>query len=108
MNRRALLSAAIVIGVLASATIAGAASSARSTAATRAPLQVVRQDVDRWLVSFGLKGFYVTEVMAFSNNDYVAVNDAAGKPAFELLVSPSSGWVIEEPPSMMWNTKYGM
>ena len=108
MNRRALLSVAIVIGVLASATVAVAASPTRSTSATRAPLQVIRQDLDHWLVSFGLKGFYVAEVMAFSNNDYVAVNDAAGKPAFELLVSPQSTWVMEEPPSMMWNTKYGM
>lgn len=46
--------------------------------------------------------------MAFTNNDYVAVRDAKGKPAFELLTGRNLGWLMEEPPSMMWNTRYGM
>jgi len=68
---------------------------------------LVRDRVERWLQSPGLSGFRVSEVMAFTNNDYVAVQDARGKPAFELLTEPS-GWLMEEPPSMMWNTRYGM
>ena len=34
--------------------------------------------------------------MAFSNNDYVAVNDQSGKPAFELLYYPRTNWLLEE------------
>ncbi|HEY8673160.1 MAG TPA: hypothetical protein VIM76_05320, partial [Candidatus Dormibacteraeota bacterium] len=82
-----------------------------SSNATRRPspsaLGAVRDRVERWLQSPGLSGFRVSEVMAFTNNDYVAVQDARGKPAFELLTAPS-GWLMEEPPSMMWNTRYGM
>ena len=40
--------------------------------------------------SNGFEGFTVGEVMAFSNNDYVAVNDSNGKPAFELLIYPQT------------------
>jgi hypothetical protein len=46
--------------------------------------------------------------MAFANNDYVAVQDAKGKPAFELLTAPNLRWLMEEPPSMMWTSRYGM
>ena len=46
--------------------------------------------------------------MAFSNNDYIAVNDKNGKPAFELLYYPRTKWLLEEHASMMWNTRYGM
>jgi hypothetical protein len=28
-------------------------------------------------------------------------------PAFELLTDLRTNWVMEEPPSMMWNTRYG-
>ena len=55
-----------------------------------------------------MNGFRVSEVMAFSHNDYVAVDDEQGKPAFELLVAPNQSWVMEEPASMMWNTRYGI
>ena len=68
----------------------------------------VRDWVERWLDSRGFTGFRVSEVMAFSNNDYVAIRDAKGKPAFELLTGRGLGWLMEEPPSMMWNTRYGM
>ena len=71
-------------------------------------LGAVRDQVERWLAASGFQGFQVAEVMAFTNNDYVAVHDPQGRPAFELLVAPGSGWLMEEPPSMMWNTRYGM
>ena len=71
-------------------------------------LGAVRDQVDRWLGANSFTGFRVSEVMAFTNNDYVAVHDSQGHPAFELLVAPRSGWLMEEPPSMMWNTRYGM
>jgi hypothetical protein len=67
-----------------------------------------QERVARWLAGAGFEGFRVAEVMAFSNNDYVAVYDARGVPAFELLVGAGQAWVMEEPPSMMWNTRYGM
>jgi hypothetical protein len=37
----------------------------------------------------GFGGFRVSEAMAFSNNDYVAVHNPQGKPAFELLTTPT-------------------
>jgi hypothetical protein len=61
-----------------------------------------------WLVRNNLGTFHAAEIMAFANNDYVVVQDARGNDAFELLVQPRLGWLMEEPPSMMWNTKYGM
>jgi hypothetical protein len=106
MKRRSTL--AVLVGVLIAAALAPAAAPRVPKGEARAPLPVVRQEVDRWLVEFGLPGFYAAEVMAFTNNDYVAVADAAGNPAFELLVAADASWVMEEPPSMMWNAKYGM
>jgi hypothetical protein len=84
---------------------AGASGAARPTTAQ---LSGVRAQVDSWLASSGFKGFRVAEVMAFTNNDYVAVHDKSGKPAFELLTDLETNWVMEEPPSMMWNTRYGV
>jgi hypothetical protein len=71
-------------------------------------LQQIAAKVNSWLASSGFKGFKTAEVMAFTNNDYVAVQDAQGMPAFELLTNLRTTWVMEEPPSMMWNTRYGM
>ena len=68
----------------------------------------VRDWVERWLDARGFEGFRVGEVMAFTNNDYVLVRDANGKPVFELLTGPGQAWLMEEPVSMMWNTRYGM
>ncbi len=76
--------------------------------ATAASLRGARALVERRLAAEGLTGFRVLEVMAFANHDYAAVRDAQGRPAFELLVDPASGWLMEEPPSMMWNMRYGM
>ncbi len=84
---------------------AGPSGTAKPTAAQ---LGAVRDRIDRWLAQAGFAGFRVAEVMAFTNNDYVAVHDPRGKPAFELLTDLATSWVMEEPPSMMWNTRYGM
>jgi hypothetical protein len=84
---------------------AGPAGTAKPTATQ---LSHVGARISSWLASNGFKGFSVAEVMAFTNNDYVAVQDPSGKPAFELLTDLRTNWVMEEPPSMMWNTKYGM
>jgi hypothetical protein len=75
---------------------------------TAAQLSRVANQVDGWLASKGYTGFKAAEVMAFTNNDYIAVHDQNGKPAFELLTDLNTNWLIEEPPSMMWNTRYGM
>jgi hypothetical protein len=91
--------------VLLAALSLGAVSSA---APAPVSLSAISDRVQTWLDSSQLSGFKVAEVMAFTTNDYVAVNDKAGKPAFELLVGPKRSWLMEEPASMMWNTKYGM
>jgi len=67
-----------------------------------------RDQAQTWLGAHGYPGYAVSEVMAFTKNDYVAVADPAGRPAFELLLYPSVGWVMPEPQAMMWNTRYGM
>ena len=52
----------------------------------------------------------VKEIMEFSNNFYVRVEErSTGINAFELLVDRYTGRAMPEPgPNMMWNTKYGM
>ena len=70
-------------------------------------LRAVRDRVERQLSTRGYTGFTVSEVMAFTNNDYVLVRDAKGVPAFELLADPRGRWVMPEP-TMMWNTAFGM
>jgi hypothetical protein len=98
-------------GMMGSA-FGGAGGGGAGTSGTAIPsgvqLQQIAAKVNSWLASSGFKGFKTAEVMAFTNNDYVAVHDAHGMPAFELLTNLRTTWVIEEPPSMMWNTKYGM
>ena len=86
----------------------GGAGSNGTAVPTAAQLTGVRDQVNGWLGSNGFKGFTVAEIMAFSNNDYVAVHDSKGKPAFELLTDLNTNWLMEEPPSMMWNTRYGV
>jgi hypothetical protein len=90
----------------------GAGGGGTGTSGTATPTEVQLQQiatrVNSWLAASGFKGFKAAEVMAFTNNDYVAVHDAQGMPAFELLTNLKTTWVMEEPPSMMWNTKYGM
>jgi hypothetical protein len=103
---------AVGAATLAAASFATASTrlhqAATAVTPTKAALGTVRGSVEQWLAGAGFKGFHVSEVMVFSNNDYVAVDGTNGKPAFELLTSPSVNWVMEEPASMMWNTKYGM
>jgi hypothetical protein len=84
---------------------AGASGTAKPSASQ---LATIRSRIETWLGANGFRGFTVAEVMAFTNNDYVAVHDRSGKPAFELLTNLTTSWVMEEPPSMMWNTRYGM
>ena len=86
----------------------GGAGSKGTAKPTAAQLTGVRDQVNGWLGSNGFKGFKVAEIMAFTNNDYVAVHDTSGKPAFELLTDLNTNWLMEEPPSMMWNTRYGV
>jgi hypothetical protein len=88
--------------------VGGGAGGAGTAKPTTAELRQVSDRVNAWLAANGFKGFRVAEVMAFSNNDYVAVHDKAGKPAFELLTDLQTNWLMEEPPSMMWNTRHGM
>ena len=116
MHTHRYLAAVLAVGAatLAAASFATAstrlhqASSATAVSPTQSALGTARVSVQQWLVGAGFKGFRVSEVMAFNNNDYVAVDGTNGKPAFELLTSPSGNWVMEEPASMMWNTTYGM
>jgi hypothetical protein len=54
-------------------------------------------------------GLKATEVIQFTGNFYVRLDDKTGKPATEVLVDPESGAVtLEYGPAMMWNTRYGM
>lgn len=109
-SRMRFLIAGIVVGVatLAAASLVLAAPEQRSGATSTPDLSGVRDRVEGLLSREGFTGFKVHEVMAFSNNDYVAVDNAKGKAAFELLLYPSRNWLMEEPVSMMWNTRYGM
>jgi hypothetical protein len=117
MNRQPLINISILVAagaiLLATASLATAStrthrSPATSAVPTPATLAAVRDHVQQWLASAGFKGFRVSEVMAFSNNDYAAITGKNGKPAFELLVATNRSWLMEEPASMMWNTRYGM
>jgi hypothetical protein len=65
--------------------------------------------VEQYLAAYNDPDLVVAEVMTFSQNFYVQVQEASsGLMAFELLVDPYTGYVHPEPgPNMMWNTKYG-
>jgi hypothetical protein len=55
------------------------------------------------------RGLAVDEVMEFTSNYYASIREkSTGVGAFEILIDKSTGNVMEEPPSMMWNTRYGM
>jgi hypothetical protein len=59
--------------------------------------------------SYSGGGLTVDELMEFTNNYYASVREkSTGVGAFEILIDKSSGNVMQEPPSMMWNTRYGM
>jgi hypothetical protein len=85
----------------------GGAGTSGVAVPTKTQLRSVASEIDSWLARSGFSGFKAAEVMDFANNDYVAVHDASGMPAFELLTNLRTTWIMEEPPSMMWNTKYG-
>jgi hypothetical protein len=99
-------SAATTDGVLRN--YVGAPGSLQAEKPTPADLDNVRDQVTTWLVKNGFDGYRVSEVMAFTNNDYVAIETPGGLDAFELLAAPGAGWLMLEPPSMLWNTRYGM
>ncbi len=86
----------------------GAPGSLQAETPSASDLDNVRSQVTTWLVKNGFDGYGVSEVMAFSNNDYIAVETPKGRNAFELLAAPGAGWLMLEPPSMLWNTRYGM
>ena len=86
----------------------GAPGSLQAEMPTGSDLDNVRAQVTTWLVRNGFDGYSVSEVTAFTNNDYIAVATPKGKDAFELLAAPAAGWLMLEPPSMLWNTRYGM
>ena len=72
-------------------------------------LNAVRERVNAWLRARGLGGLKVAEVMAFTRNDYVVIEDASGHAAFELISGPRGEWLMPEPgPNMIWNSRYGM
>jgi hypothetical protein len=82
-------------------------SPARSASAR--DLNAVRERANAWLRSRGFDGLEVAEVMAFTRNDYVAIEDASGHGAFELISGPRGEWLMPEPgPNMIWNTRFGM
>ena len=76
--------------------------------ASPASLDAMRGRVERWLAANGYAGFRVAEIMAFDNNDCAAIRDAHGAPAFELVAARGVDWLMQEPASMMWDTRYGM
>jgi len=108
---RSLASVAAVLAAVAviAAVPAGASKNVlRPVAPSPQELGALHDQLQTWLVNHHFAGFRVSEVMAFTKNDYAAVSDKQGKAAFELLTRPALGWVMEEPASMMWNTRYGM
>ena len=65
-----------------------------------------RRQAQRFADRLGLK---TAEVMQFSNNVYVRLDEQSGAPATEVLVDPRSGDVtLEYGAAMMWNTRYGI
>jgi hypothetical protein len=88
--------------------LSGGLTPSRTDVPPAGEIDGVRDAVATWLADNGFEGFEVAEVMTFTSNDYIAVRDQAGKDAFELISSPASGWLTEEPQSMMWNTRFGM
>jgi len=65
---------------------------------------------NRYLGSYGNPDLKVREVVEFTNDYYVRVNEQSKNVgAFELLVNRNSGSVTSGPgPNLIWNTKYGM
>jgi hypothetical protein len=63
----------------------------------------------QYVETYGSPDLVLTEVMEFSENFYVEVEEkSTGIHAFELLVDRYTGAVYPEPgPNMMWNTRYG-
>src|SRR6476659_6798143 len=85
---RAMTKTLRVVSVLLLLAVALGGSSAASPAMQPpGALGSIRDRVQAWLGTSGFRSFTVVEVMAFAANDYAAVVDGKGKPAFELLVA---------------------
>ncbi len=67
------------------------------------------ESAERYVAAYNNPDLTLAEIMEFSNNFYVEVEEeSTGIHAFELLVDRYTGAVYPEPgPNMMWNTKYG-
>ena len=71
-----------------------------------ADIAAARTQAQRFADRIGLK---TGEVIQFTNNFYVRLNDRQGAPATEVLVDPRSGdLTLEYGAAMMWNTRYAM
>jgi hypothetical protein len=69
-------------------------------------IAAARTQAQKFADRLGLK---TAEVMQFTNNFYVRLDDKSGHGATEVLVDPKTGSVtVEYGPAMMWNTAYGM
>ena len=111
----AAIAASLLIGV---AGTAGGVNGASSGGMMGGLLGGGRQNIgmDRAVtIAQGVAGSYsggglaVDEVMEFTSNYYASIREkSTGVGAFEILIDKSSGNVMQEPPSMMWNTRYGM
>jgi hypothetical protein len=77
--------------------------------AARLTIDEIKAAADKYAASVA-SNLKVTEVMEFSNNFYVVVQETdTGKAAFELLADPYTGALSQEiGANMMWNQKYGM
>jgi hypothetical protein len=77
--------------------------------ATRLTIDEVQVKADAYAASID-SNLKVVEVMEFSNNFYMVVQETnSGKAAFELLVDPYTGNINPEMgANRMWNQKYGM
>jgi hypothetical protein len=86
--------------------------SGRGLAANAEPLTIeaTRKAVQTFLDKLGRENLAVGEIMVFDNHAYAVIEDtSSGQGAFEVLVEPGRQVVhLENGPSVMWNTVYGV
>lgn len=64
---------------------------------------------ERYLASLNNPDLQIDEFEEYSHNFYVSiVEKSTGRGAIEVIIDRYSGGYQPEPPSMMWNAKYGM
>jgi hypothetical protein len=72
-------------------------------------LNQAQRQVQRCIDWMGNPNLAIDEVVEFQRNFYASIKDTStGHGAFEVLVNKVTGAAMLEPPSMMWNTQYGM